>query len=60
MEKIHEFVIKVKFNKPCTKTFALHQIKDALYETVYNTDIFNWDKTAPTEMVISIIKEKIA
>ena len=59
MEKTHEFIIKVKFDKPCSKSVALYHMKDEFSKTIHDLNTFGWDKTCPSVMAIFTIKPKI-
>lgn len=62
--KIHEFIIKVKFDKPCNKSLALFHIKDQLQGHLKSLDALGsyfTDDTLPSIMnvtKISKIKDK--
>ncbi len=57
MEKIYEFVIKIKFNAVCNKRQALHHVKQQLNKEKYDLYRFGWDKSCPTEMEVVKISE---
>lgn len=55
-QKTHEFIIKVRFNKPISKSHALHEVKDNVHGDFYPA--VNWADGAPTYAKISCIKNK--
>lgn len=59
MQKIHEVIVRVKFNKPCTKSVAIHHIKEELKKKEVDLNDFGWDNSCPTQMEITHIKHNV-
>lgn len=58
-EKVHEFVVRIKFNKPISKADARNEVKEVAafsYETHYTEMGDYTDKSYPTTFRVGSVK----